>query len=132
VPASFVLLLAASYFLAQTIPPLDEVLDGNPAQLPFSTYLHPHGILRRVIRCIAGAHADDLTNPSVPTADEWIGQRLGFLEGHHAFSIAVSISLLQAVGHCTTDAATSHVPSAAPLHLSCGCGYPVRRMLLAR
>src|SRR4030095_300733 len=100
-------------------------------QLPFPTHLHTHSILRRVIRCIACTHADDLANAPISTADERIGQRLGFLEGHHAFSTAVSISLLPAVSHCTIDTVTSHMPSAALLHLPCGCGYPVRRTILA-
>jgi hypothetical protein len=80
--------LAASYFLAEAIPPLDEVLDGNPAQLAFPTYLHANGILRRVVRRIARTHADDLANAPIPTADERIGQSLGFLEGHDACSTA--------------------------------------------
>src|SRR5215467_4675849 len=100
-PSSLVSLSHCSHFLAETIPPLDEVLDGNPAQFLLPTHLHTHGILRRVIRRIAGAHADDLANMPIATAHERIGQRLGFLKGHHAFSTTVSISLLQAVSHCT-------------------------------
>src|SRR5262245_2637863 len=111
VPSSLVSLSHFSHFLAETIPPLDEVLDGDPAQLPFPTHLHTHSVLRQIIRRIARPHADDLANTPIATAHEWIGQRLGFLKGHHAFSITVSISLLQAGSHCTTDAAASHRPS---------------------
>src|SRR5262252_9231099 len=111
VPSSLVSLSHFSHFLAETIPPLDEVLDGDPAQLLFPTHLHTHSVLRRIIRRIARTHTDDLANTPIATAHEWIGQRLGFLKGHHAFSITVSISLLQAGSHCTTDAAMSHRPS---------------------
>src|SRR5262252_3725769 len=58
VPSSLVLLSYFSHFLAEAIPPLDEVLDRNPAQLPFSPHLHTHSVLRRIIRRIARAHAD--------------------------------------------------------------------------
>src|SRR5215471_1592254 len=103
VPSSLVSLSHFSHFLAETIPPLDEVLDGDPAQLLFPTHLHTHSVLRRIIRRIARTHTNDLANTPIATAHEWIGQRLGFLKGHHAFSITVSISLLQAGSHCTTD-----------------------------
>jgi hypothetical protein len=78
-----------THFLAETVPPLYEILDRNPAEFLFPAYLHAYGPLRRVIRRIAGAQADNLANAPIPTADEWIGQCLGFFEGHHAFSAAV-------------------------------------------
>src|SRR5262249_40492150 len=78
-------------FLAEAIPPLLEVLDRNPAERLFPTHLHTHGILRRVARGIAGAHADNLANAPISTADKRIGQRLGFLEGHYTSSAAAGI-----------------------------------------
>src|SRR5262249_48948768 len=106
VPSSLVLLSYFSHFLVEAIPFLDEVLDRNPAQLFFFPHLHTHSVLRRIIRRIVRAHADDLANAPISTANERIGQRLGFLEGHHTSSTAMSVSLPQAVGHCTIDAAT--------------------------
>jgi len=77
------------HFLADAVSPLDKILDGNPSEFLFPTYLHAHGSLCRVIRVIAGTQADNLANAPIPTADKRTGQCLGFLEGHHAFPVAV-------------------------------------------
>src|SRR5262249_29397823 len=69
----------------------------------------------RIIRRIARPHADDLANAPIATAHERIGQRLGFLKGHHAFSTTVSISLLQAGSHCTIETADEYGAHSNPL-----------------
>src|SRR5207253_2707321 len=78
-------------FLTDAVPPPLEVLDRNPAQRLFPTHLYAHGILPRVVRGITRAHADNLADASIPTADKRMHQRLGFLEGHDTSSAAARI-----------------------------------------
>jgi len=78
-----------THFLADAVSPLDKILDGNPSEFLFPTYLHAYGSLCRVIRVIAGTQANNLANAPIPTADKRTGQCLGFLEGHYAFPAVV-------------------------------------------
>ena len=59
-----------SDFLTHTIPSPSEMLDRNPTQRRFSTYLHADGILTGVRQGITRTNTTNGTNAAIATPDK--------------------------------------------------------------
>jgi hypothetical protein len=69
-------------FLTYTILTLGEMLDRNPAQCRFATYLHADGILTGIRLGIACTYTTNSSNAAISTPDKGTGERLCVLQGH--------------------------------------------------